>query len=140
MRDGLREILTTEGDIDVVGEAVNGRQAVQMTGALGPDVVVMDVSMPHLNGLEAMRQIHAALPRARVLILSAHNDPAYVEQAAAMGAAGYITKQTAGETLTAAIRDIHRGDTVFGPGFSAKGKRRGTLPGQTHLFRPTAMG
>lgn len=132
MREGLRAILATEGDINVVGEAENGRQAVQLTGALGPDVVVMDVSMPRLNGPEATRQIRASVPGAQVLILSAHNEPTYVEQAAAMGAAGYITKQTAAEDLTAAIRDVHRGDTVFGTVVSASGKRRGKLSGPTH--------
>ena len=118
LREALRALLAGEDDITVVGEAETGRQAVRLTRTLSPDVVVMDVSMPLLNGLEATRQIRRTVPSAKVLILSAHSDKAYAEQAATQGAAGYVTKQTAAEVLSRAIREVHRGDTVFHAGLS----------------------
>jgi len=120
MREGLRALLANEGDIDVVGEAETGRQAVHLTQMLSPDVVVMDISMPLLNGLEAARQIHRTVPSARVLILSAHSGQAYVEQAVALGAVGYVTKQTTAGSLCSAIRVVHRGGTVLNPGPSER--------------------
>src|SRR5207247_6996458 len=80
VREGLRTLLQVESDLEVVGEAATGRQAVEMVGRLHPAVVVMDIAMPLLNGLEATRQILKAVPATRVLILSAHSDDAYVEQ------------------------------------------------------------
>jgi len=87
---------------------------------LSPDVVVMDISMPLLNGLEATRQIHRTFPSAKVLILSAHRNKAYIEQAVTHGAAGYVTKQSAPEALSRAIREVHGGGTAFGPGLSMR--------------------
>jgi DNA-binding NarL/FixJ family response regulator len=109
IREALCDVLADEDDMEVVGEAATGRQALRLTGTLFPDVVVMDISMPLLNGLEAMRQIHRTAPSVKVLLLSAHSDRAYVEQAALQGAAGYVVKQTAAEVLSKAIRDVHRG-------------------------------
>ena len=88
VREGLRRLLEAEPDIEVIGEASSGRQAVAMVGKLHPEVIVMDIAMPMLNGVEATRQICQANPKARVLILSAHSDDAYVERVIAMGAAG----------------------------------------------------
>ena len=116
VREALRAVLADEDDLEVVGEAATGRQAVHLAETLCPDVVVMDISMPLINGLEAMRQIHRTVPAVKVLILSAHNDGAYVEQAATQGAVGYVTKQTAAEVLSRAIREVHRGGTVFSAG------------------------
>jgi len=93
----------------------NGREAVTLAGKLYPDVVVMDIAMPLLNGLEATRQILHALPATKVLILSAHGDDAYVEQVMAMGAAGYLIKQTAAHILPRAIREVHLGKRFFSP-------------------------
>jgi len=115
VREGFRCLLKHEHDIDVVGEAETGRQAVQLTRKLRPAVVVMDIAMPLLNGLEATRQIRKDCPDTRVLILSAHNDEAYVEQVAAIGAAGFLLKQTSSHVLATAIREIQKGNTFFSP-------------------------
>jgi DNA-binding NarL/FixJ family response regulator len=99
----------------VVGEAETGRQAVRLARRLHPAVVVMDIAMPVLNGLEATRQIRKAVPGAKVLILSAHSDDAYVEQVIALGAAGYLLKQASAHILAKAVREIQKGNTFFGP-------------------------
>ena len=112
-REALCAVLTEKDDIEVVGEATTGREALGLLQTLHPDVVVMDISMPLLNGLEATRQIHKTFPSTKVLILSAHNDNAYARQAALYGAMGYLTKQMAAEVLCKAIREVHRGGTMF---------------------------
>lgn len=115
VREGLRALLKLEKDIEVVGEAENGRQAVDLTGSLCPAVVVMDIAMPLLNGFEATRQILRAAPATKVLILSAHSDDAYVEHFMELGAAGYLVKQTAAHVLPEAIREVHKGKPFFSP-------------------------
>lgn len=137
VREGLRAYLNLEDDIKVIGEAENGRQAVAMTCKLSPDVVVMDIAMPLLNGLEATRQIIRALPDTKVLILSAHSDDAYVEKVMALGAAGYLTKQSAAHVLPEAIRKVHKGSSFFSANIAKRRKEhdkkahaRGDLPGK----------
>ena len=120
VREGLRTLLQAEGDIAVVGEAATGRQAVALARKLRPAVVVMDIAMPRLNGLEATRQILKAVPATRVLILSAHSDDAYVEQVIAMGAAGYLIKQTSARVLSRAIREVHAGRAYFSPAIAKR--------------------
>jgi DNA-binding NarL/FixJ family response regulator len=115
VREGLKKLLETESDIEVVGEASTGRQAVAMTKKLRPAVVVMDIAMPLLNGLEATRQICKEIPGARVLVLSAHSDDAYIEKATAVGARGYLVKQTSSQFLASAIRGISAGESFFSP-------------------------
>jgi len=115
VRQGLRSLLAAEPDIEIVGEAENGRQAVQMAKNLTPNIVVMDIAMPQLNGLEAARQIMEANPTAKVIMLSAHSDDAYVEQATNAGAVGYLIKQTSSHDLCKAIREVQRGNTFFSP-------------------------
>ena len=120
VREGLRALLEHEDDIKVIGEAQTGRQAVKLTTKLRPDVVVMDIAMPLLNGLEATRQILQARPAIKVLILSAHSDDAYIEQIIALGAAGYLIKQTSHDVLSRAIREVQRGKTFFSPSISKR--------------------
>src|SRR5437867_12617802 len=95
VRQGLRALLEAEPDIEIAGEAGTGRQAVQLAKTLKPDVVVMDIAMPLLNGLEATRQIIKEVPSTRVLILSSYSDDEYVHQLTEAGAAGYLLKQAA---------------------------------------------
>jgi len=115
VREGLRKLLEAEPDIQVVGEADTGRQAVELARKLRPAVVVMDIAMPLLNGSEATRHIRQAVPDTKVLILSAHSDDAYIEQAIALGAAGYLVKQTSAHFLSEAIREVQKGNTFFSP-------------------------
>jgi len=115
VREGLRALLDAESDIEVVGEAQTGRQAVQLTKRLRPGVVVMDIAMPLLNGLEATRRILKAVPATRVLILSAHGDDEYIRQVVMLGAAGYLIKQTSADFLSRAIREVQKGNTFFSP-------------------------
>ena len=137
VREGLRALLKLETDIKIVGEAENGRQAVALVSQFEPDVVVMDIAMPLLNGLEATRQILQTAPSTKILMLSAHSDDAFVEQVMALGAAGYLIKQTAAHVLPQAIREIHQGRTFFSPSISVRIKNhdrttpsRGGLPGK----------
>ena len=124
VREGFRSLLEHERDIEVVGEAETGRQAVQLTRKLRPAVVVMDIAMPLLNGLEATRQIRKDFPDTRVLILSAHSDDAYVEKVAALGAMGFLLKQTSSDVLAKAIREVQKGNTFFSPAISRRVRAR----------------
>ena len=123
VREGLRALLGAEGDIEVVGEARTGRQAVQLTKKLRPAVVVMDIAMPQLNGLEATQRILKAVPATRVLILSAHGDDGYLRRVVALGAAGYLIKQTSANLLARAIREVHKGNTFFSPSIAKRLRR-----------------
>ncbi|HBA84150.1 MAG TPA: DNA-binding response regulator [Verrucomicrobia bacterium] len=124
VREGLRKLLESESDIEIVGEAATGRQAVEMTRKLRPSVIVMDVAMPLLNGLDATRQIRQIIPDAKVLILSAHSDDAYVERATALGASGYLIKQTSAHFLSEAIREVQKGNAFFSPSIAKRFRRQ----------------
>jgi DNA-binding NarL/FixJ family response regulator len=115
VRQGLRALLAVEPDIIVVGEAETGREAVRLAGSLRPDIVVMDIAMPVLNGLEATRQIIRAVPGARVLVLSSYNDDEYVHDLTDAGAVGYLLKQTAAADLIKAVREASNGRVYFSP-------------------------
>ena len=112
-RKSLKLLIESDGDIEVVGEAKNGREAVQLTMSLHPEVIVMDIAMPLLNGLEATRQILEISPTTRVLILSAHPDPEYIRQAVILGASGYLIKQSSTQVLAHAIREVLKGNSFF---------------------------
>jgi DNA-binding NarL/FixJ family response regulator len=120
VREGFRKMLELENDLQVVGEAQDGRQAVALVKKLRPDVVVMDIAMPLLNGLEATRQILKAVPGTRILILSAHSDDAYVKNATESGAMGFLLKQASAHVLSEGIREVNKGNTFFGPSIAKR--------------------
>ena len=120
VRQGLRLLNEAEGDIQIVGEAKTGREAVQMARSIRPEVIVMDIAMPLLNGLQATRQILKDLPSTKVLILSAHSDPEYVDQVVKIGALGYLVKQSSGDVLAMAIRELQKGKTFFSPAIAKR--------------------
>ncbi|HWX22387.1 MAG TPA: response regulator transcription factor [Candidatus Binatia bacterium] len=120
VRQGLRALLKAEEDMEVIGEAENGRQAVMLARKTPPDVVVMDVAMPLLNGLEATRQILKSVPTAKVLVLTSYGDDECVEQLMRAGAAGYLIKQTAANDLLKAIREVQRGNAFFSPAIAKR--------------------
>src|SRR4051794_6646426 len=115
IRHGLRALLKLEADFEVVGEAITGREAVTLAGQLAPNVGVMDLAMPLLNGMEAARQIAATHPASKIIVLSAHNDSEHIQHAIAAGASGYMLKMTAVQELAAAIREVHKGNAYFSP-------------------------
>jgi DNA-binding NarL/FixJ family response regulator len=123
VREGLRKMLDLETNIEVIAEAKNGRQAVSLAIQHCPDVVLMDIAMPGLNGLEATRQVLKALPNTKVIILTAHNDDAYVNSATASGAVGFLLKQTSAHNVCQAIRDVHAGKTFFSPSITRRQAR-----------------
>ncbi len=132
VREGFRKMLDLEADLEVVGEAQDGRQAVALVKKLLPTVVLMDIAMPHLNGLEATRQILKAVPATKVLMLSAHSDDAYVQNATESGAVGFLLKQTSAHDVCRAIREVHAGKTFFSPAIAKHFNRLNPLlPGRT---------
>ena len=120
VRQGLRVLLEAESDMTVVGEAETGRQTVQLARKLQPDVIIMDVAMPMLNGLEATRQIIKELPATKVLVLSSYSDDEYVSQLTEAGAAGYLVKQTAAADLIKAVREAQLGNAFFSPAIAKR--------------------
>ena len=120
VREGFRKMLELEDDFELIGEASDGRQAVTLAKKLHPAVVLMDIAMPLLNGLEATRQILKALPATKVLMLSAHNDDAYVQNATDSGAVGFLLKQTSSRDVCQAIRAVQKGKTFFSPSIARR--------------------
>src|SRR6266705_3035854 len=120
VRQGLRALLSAEEDMEVVGEAENGRQAVTLAKKNPPEVVVMDVAMPLLNGLEATRQILKSLSATKVLVLTSYGDDECVQQLMQAGASGYLIKQTAANDLLKAIREVQRGNAFFSPSIAKR--------------------
>lgn len=119
VRKGLRTLLSHVENIEIIGEAENGREAVKLVSRFRPDVVVMDISMPMLNGLEATIQIKKTHPRTKVLILTMHTNEEYIFEIIKAGASGYIVKKAAPEELIMAIQSVTKGDKFFSPSISA---------------------
>jgi DNA-binding NarL/FixJ family response regulator len=118
LRKGLRLLLERESDFGIVGEAANGREVVDAVGRDAPDVVIMDIAMPMMNGIEATKRITEAYPRTAVIILSVHSDEAYVLRALKAGARGYLLKDSAETDLTQAVRAVAAGKAYFSPAVS----------------------
>jgi len=115
VREGIRSLLEKSDNLEVIAEAENGREAVQMAKELNPDVILMDIAMPQLNGLEATLQIKRDCPDVKVLALTIHEDEEYIRQMLASGAMGYITKYAATEELVQAVETVHKGEMVLSP-------------------------
>jgi two-component system response regulator NreC len=115
VRQGFRLILQSQEDMEVIGETGNGKEAVTLTCSLRPDIVVMDVTMPELNGIEATRQIREQVPSVRVLGLSVHRDSVYVREMVRAGAEGYILKESADTELISAVRVVAAGNSYLSP-------------------------
>jgi DNA-binding NarL/FixJ family response regulator len=120
VRQGVRLCLEAMGDIAVVAEAEDGQEAVQLATQLRPDVAVVDLTMPRLNGVEAIRQIKRDVPETEVVVLSVHDSEAYVVQALRAGAAGYVLKRNAATELAAAIRAAHDGQAHLHPSIARR--------------------
>src|SRR5437016_9280530 len=118
VRKGFRLILEAQAEMEIVGEAGNGREAVELAESLRPDVIVMDVAMPELNGIEAARRVVAALPHARVIALSMHKDSVYVREILRAGARGYLLKDSGAEDLVRAVRAVAGGESWLSPAVS----------------------
>ena len=139
VREGLRAFIETTEDIEVVGEARTGREAVELASRLRPAVIVMDVAMPKLNGCEATRQILLKDPSAKVLALSARGDDENVARMVAVGAMGFVEKQSSGQVLLRAIREVGEGRTFFSPTITRrllqigrKAREEGSPSGRLH--------
>ncbi len=120
VRQGLRSLLDGETEIEVVGEAEDGRQAIEQAQRLLPDVVLMDITMPILNGLEATRQIKKLFPQVKVLVLTVHSTEEYIFQILRAGASGYVVKQAAVSELVQAIQAVYRGDSFLSSSISRR--------------------
>lgn len=120
VRESIRQFLEREAKLEVVGEASDGEEAVQMASQLKPDVIIMDISMPKLNGIEATKQIKAQQPSATILILTAYDYEQYIFPLLEAGAAGYLLKDISGRELVNAIETVHRGEAVLHPAVALK--------------------
>jgi len=139
VRQGLNALLKADGHFTMIGEAQTGREAVELALKLKPDVILMDIGMPVLNGLEATRQILAANPAAKIIVLSAHSDDEYVERMIAVGVAGFLEKQSSGEILTKAIKEVAKGHTFFSPAIAKRMQAKKNQPrDRDGMQRPNA--
>lgn len=155
VRSGLRVLLNAQADLEIVGEAASGAEAVERVVALRPNVILLDIAMPGMNGLEAARQIRRDAPEVQILILTMHDDEEYVRLFLEMGVAGYVLKNAADTELADAIRTIHRGESfvypplmpaliesVLGPsdGSVSRSDREALSPRETEVLRLVALG
>lgn len=116
VRDGLQMLINTQGGMEVVAGISDGRSAVEAAEALWPDVVIMDIAMPEMNGIEAARKMLARMPELKIIILTMYESPEYVRQAFKAGASGFLLKKSAGIEIIKAIREVMRGHRYFGKG------------------------
>jgi len=130
VREGTRQILEDQPGLAVVGEAADGEEAVALASRLRPDVVLMDIAMPRLNGIEATRLIKQASPSTSVLVLTAYDDDQYIYALLDAGAAGYLLKNVRGDELAQAVRAVAEGESVLHPAIASKVFKRYTSPGQ----------
>jgi len=120
VRRGIRTLLDGRPEWKICGEAATGPEAIEKAAELHPDLVVLDLSMPKLNGMEATRQILIENPAAKVLILSAHSDDEYIERTITVGVSGFLEKQTSAEVLTKAVGEVAKGNRFFSPGIAKR--------------------
>jgi two-component system response regulator NreC len=118
LRSGLKLLVNAQADMEVVSDAPDGEQAIQAARESRPDVALMDVTMPRTGGMEALQEIVRTCPATRVLVLTMHDDPAYLRSVLAAGASGYVLKRSVDAELLAAIRAVHRGGTFVDPGLA----------------------
>jgi NarL family two-component system response regulator LiaR len=140
VRDGTRQILEQEDDIEVVAEAADGAETVKLAGSARPDVAIIDINMPNVDGIEATRQIKSLYPNIAVLILSAYDDDQFVFGLLEAGAAGYLLKSVRGRELVDAIRQVYAGESVLHPAIARKVLNRFVpAPGKTAGRKPVEM-
>jgi DNA-binding NarL/FixJ family response regulator len=123
VREGLRSIVEASADLQIIGLAENGQQAVELAILHCPDVAVMDISMPVMDGIEATRLIRARCPQTRLVMISWYDSPKYIQRGLGAGAQGYVLKDDAGTELIAAVRALHNGQTYFSPSIAAIANR-----------------
>jgi DNA-binding NarL/FixJ family response regulator len=126
VREGLSSLLLTHADLEIIGEAENGQVAVEKAIALQPDVVLMDIRMPIMDGIAAIRILHQQIPEIKILVLTTFDDDRYVTEAMGYGAQGYLLKDTPSAELAQAIRSVNQGYTQMGPGLFAKAMANST--------------
>jgi DNA-binding NarL/FixJ family response regulator len=140
VRDGTRQILVQEPDLDVVAEAADGAEAIRLAGVVKPDVAIIDIAMPGVDGIEATKQIKAKYPTIAVLILSAYDDDQFVFSLLEAGAAGYLLKSVRGRELIDAVRQVYAGESVLHPSIARKVLNRFVpAPGKTFVKKATDM-
>lgn len=135
VREGLSSLLQTQSDLEIVGEAENGQVAVDKAIALCPDVILMDIRMPIMDGIAAIRILQAQAPEIKILVLTTFDDDQYIAQAMSYGAQGYLLKDTPSAQLAQAIRSVSQGYTQMGPGLFAKAMANSTAISQ----KPTTI-
>lgn len=142
IRDGLKLLVNSRSDMEVVGEADNGRTALQLAEEFSPDVVVMDISMPELNGLQATKKLKDTSPQVKVLILTRHSEPGYLQELLQAGASGYVLKQSKSEELIRAILAVAAGQTYLDPAVTERAvtqlRESGQLPNKAPNANLTA--
>src|SRR5215471_10576019 len=136
VRQGLKALLEAETDLAIVAEAQTGREAVQLASKLRPDIVLMDLAMPSLNGWEATRQIVKAVPSMKIVVLSTYGDDKHIQRAIAAGAAAYLLKQTAASDLVKAIREVKKGNAYFSPAIAKRLREQTCSPDKEAAPKP----